>query len=68
MSNNKYMEYMEERFRPDSDVQPWGYEVTASLALIKELQTLNETLVSLTELDKNDDPHLSVMVREGNEL
>ena len=45
MSNNRYADFMEEDM---DDLNTWLYDRILLMALVKELQTLNETVKLLT--------------------
>ena len=47
MNSNKYMDAFEQWFRKQDDDPGVDVELVAALALVKELQTLNETLKEL---------------------
>ena len=68
MSNNEYMEQIAKHFNKLNPGEKIDMSDMALLALVKELQTLNETLIRLTETDDDESLHLSVKVRKGPEL
>ncbi len=57
MSNNKYMDHLEESYGTGDMVKCLSKELLISLALVKELQTLNKTLkFALSDADGHEAP------------
>ena len=67
MSNNKWLSEIERLYDEETALEILPIDTLARLALVEELQTLNETLVRLTETDEHEDLHLSVKIRKGHE-
>jgi hypothetical protein len=60
MSDNKYMDKLEKSYDPKYA----SFDATRAMALIKELQILNEILNELVQVGPGGDRYISVAISE----